>query len=288
MAVKKLFFLMFAFACASESSNADQSDIGSLLLTENQKLSTMDSYRYRSTNNNRYIHYYLVNDAEAYSGDSLNFGRRQYQLSLHGVESAGRYFLFGDLLLLWNWQAGSYELLNVDAIEPGVWKSCWGQEVESVRMCGEHTELVYIFADENAAIEFDNPRNTDDEHAMGPEPEPTQLEPEPEPEPTQPDPETEPTQPDPEPEPTQPEPVPEPTQPDPEPEPTQPDPEPEPTQPEPEPEPTQPEPEPEPTQPASARANSTRTRTNTARKCCRGKMFGNIGRAESGYPESHE
>ncbi len=219
--------LVFAFLCSSAgASNADQSDVRSPSLTDNDpsvskvaNRSGATGSRSTSANSNRYTDFYLVNDTELYSGDSLSIGQRQFQLSRAGMESAGSVFVRSNLLLLWNTGGNSYELLSIKAIEPGIWKSCWGQNVESVRSCGDNTELIYIFEDENTARDFNRPAD-DEELAMGPAPEPTQ--PEPTPEPTQPEPAPQPNQP----EPAQPEPAPVPAQPAPAPVPAQPEPKP--------------------------------------------------------------
>ena len=226
--MKTAFYLALVIAWIPGVSIADISSLDSIFYSANKENSSGD----RTTENSQYSNYYLVSHAEPYSGDTLSFGQRQYQLSRDDKKSSGQYYLFGNFLLLWNSQERSYDLVNIEAVEPGVWKSCWGQDIENVGSCSRNTELYYIFGSKSDAINFN-----DEKIAIGPVPEPVQ--PESAPEPVEPEPVPEPVEPDPVPESVEPEPVPEPVEPEPIPQPVQQEPESTPAQPQPDNVPTQ-------------------------------------------------
>lgn len=98
--------------------------------------------------------YFLVNDSEPYKGSNLIINRRKFETTRNGINYSGFYFLFGDLLILWDGEKPHLQFISIEAAQDGMWKSCWSDNASSARACDSDSDLVYIFSEENAAIAF--------------------------------------------------------------------------------------------------------------------------------------
>ncbi|MFK7854773.1 MAG: hypothetical protein AB8B79_11695, partial [Granulosicoccus sp.] len=110
--------------------------------------------------------YYLVDASVPYKGDNLVLSNRKFETTRKNINYSGFYFLFGNLLILWDREKPHYQFISIEAIENGVWKSCWSNTATSANTCDSNSDLVHIFADENAAIAFNNDSEQSDEQAL--------------------------------------------------------------------------------------------------------------------------
>ena len=102
-------------------------------------------------------YFYLVYAGETYNGDTLQLSNKAFTLNRGGAISSGKLSVTNDIWHLWDRRNKSHSFAYVARADAGELTSCWGTTPEIAAACDTDTQSVYLFKDENSAVEFQSP-----------------------------------------------------------------------------------------------------------------------------------